>query len=165
MSERFLVLERSIREDLETVEEIYASIAPVPLSGNESQEALIVLAYRLHALYTAVENIFRNIAKAFENTIDDPAGWHTQLLRCMRLDLSPVRPAVIDGSTYEALDELRGFRHVFRSVYRLRLDPRRLSIVLEAAWEMREPLAKKIDDFLEFVVGLRGDPASPEPLD
>jgi len=158
MSEKFLVLERSIRDDLETVEEIYASLAPAPLSGEESQEELIVLAYRLHALYTAVENIFRNIAKAFENTLDDTTRWHTELLRRMRLDLTPVRPAVIDASTYEALDELRGFRHVFRSVYRLRLDARRLSIVLEAAWEMREPLAKKIDDFLEFVLELRDDP-------
>lgn len=71
------------------------------------------------------------------------------------LDLRPVRPAVIDAETYEALDELRGFRHVFRSVYRLRLDPRRLSIVLEMAWDVREPLLKQIDDFLDLVRGLR----------
>ena len=155
MSEKFLVLERSIREDLEAIAEIYASLAPSPLSGEESQEELIVVAYRLHALYTAVENIFRNVAKVFENSLDDATGWHIQLLRRMRLDLSPVRPAVIDATTYEALDELRGFRHVFRSVYRFRLDARRLSIVLEMAWEMREPLSKQIDDFLEFVCRLR----------
>ena len=75
----------------------------------------------------------------------------------MRLDLHPIRPAVIDDSTYEALGELRGFRHVFRSAYRLRLDPRRLSIVLEMAWDVREPLSKQISDFLEFVRGLRDD--------
>ncbi|MCP3958904.1 MAG: antitoxin [bacterium] len=155
MSEKFLILERSVRDDLEAVEEIYAALAPAPLSGEETQEELIVVAFRLHALYSAVENIFRNIARAFENTLDDTTGWHTQLLRRMRLDLHPVRPAVIDASTYEALDELRGFRHVFRSVYRLRLDPRRLSIVLETAWGVRDSLSKQIGDFLEFVGGLR----------
>lgn len=111
MKERFLVLERSLQEDLKAVEEIYAELAPAPLSGAESQDDLIVVAFRLHALYSALENIFSNIAKAFENTLDDSAGWHTELLRRMRLDLRPVRPAVIDAETYEALDELRGFRH------------------------------------------------------
>jgi hypothetical protein len=161
MNGKFLVLERSIQEDLEAVEEIYASLPPAPLSEEEPQEKLIVVAFHLHALYTAVENIFRNIAKTFENTLDDTAGWHTELLRRMRLDLSPVRPAVIDGATYEALDELRGFRHVFRSVYRLRLDARRLSIVLEFAWGMRQQLAARIDEFLAFVRGLRDSPDQP----
>ncbi len=84
----------------------------------------------------------------------------------MRLDLRPVRPAVIDTPTWEALDELRRFGHVFRSVYRLRLDPRRLSIVLEMAREVREPLSRQIDAFLDFLGGLRsrvdGPQASPE---
>ena len=62
MSEKFLVLERSVRDDFEAVEEIYAALAPAPLSGAETQEELIVVAYRIHALYSAVENIFRNIA-------------------------------------------------------------------------------------------------------
>ena len=95
MSEKLLVLERSILEDLETVEEIYGLLPRAPLSGNESQEELIVAAYRLHALYSAFENIFYNIAKAFENSLGEDSGWHTQLLRRMHLDLSPVRPAVI----------------------------------------------------------------------
>ena len=48
---------------------------------------MIVIAYRLHSLYIAFENIFRNIAASFENHLDQ-AGWHRQLLQRMRLDLS-----------------------------------------------------------------------------
>jgi len=155
MSEKYLILERSVREDLEAIDGIYDALTAAPLSGEEPQETLIVAAYRLHSLYCAIENIFHGIAKTFENTLDESAGWHDQLLRRMRLDLRPVRPAVIDTSTYEALNELRGFRHVFRSVYNLELDPRRLSLVLETAWEMREPLMRQIDTFLEFVRGLQ----------
>ena len=62
MSEKFLVLERSVHDDLEAIEEIYATLAPAPLSGAESQEELIVVAFRLHALYCALENIFHSIA-------------------------------------------------------------------------------------------------------
>ena len=155
MSEKFLLLERSMLEDLAAIDEIYASLPSAPLSQDRSQEELIVVGYRLHALYNAVENILNGIARAFENTLDDRSSWHAQLLRRMRLDLSPVRPAVLDEQTYDALDELRGFRHVFRSMYRPRLRARKMSIALEKAWEMRQPLAQQLEEFLEFVRGLQ----------
>ena len=155
MSEKFLLLERSIREDLATLDEIYASLPRAPLSQDRSQEELIVVGYRLHALYNAVENIFNGIAATFENTLDDRSSWHAQLLRRMRLDLTPVRPAVIDDETYDPLDELRGFRHVFRAMYRTRLEARKMSIALEKAWEMRRPFSRQVEEFLEFVRGLQ----------
>jgi hypothetical protein len=54
----------------------------------ESQESLIVVAYRLHSLYTAFENIFRNIAASFENHLDQ-AGWHRQLPARLPHDVRP----------------------------------------------------------------------------
>ena len=36
----------------------------------------------------------------------DQAGWHRQLLERMRLDLTPIRPAVIDSEIYDKLDEM-----------------------------------------------------------
>ena len=76
-----------------------------------------MLAFRLHSLYNAFDNVFQNIAAAYENTPDDATRWHAQLLQRMRLDLMPVRPAVIDKAAYDALDELRRFRHLFRYAY------------------------------------------------
>jgi hypothetical protein len=81
-----------------------------------------VVAYRLHGLYSSFENVFRNVASSFENRLD-AAAWHQQLLQRMRLDLSPVRPAIIDGEAYEKLDELRRFRHLFLTGYGVKLDP------------------------------------------
>jgi HepT-like protein len=54
------------------------------LGESEPQEKLIVFGYRLHSLYNAFENIFRNVAVAFENSLDDRTGWHHQLLQRMR---------------------------------------------------------------------------------
>jgi hypothetical protein len=62
MSERFLLLERRIEEDLATIERLYAELGEPELRGDEPQETLIVVAYRLHQLYNAFENIFRNVA-------------------------------------------------------------------------------------------------------
>jgi len=52
-----------------------------------------VVVDTLEDKYLSRENVFENIAKAFENQ-RDPASWHQELLRRMLLDLSPlVRPS------------------------------------------------------------------------
>lgn len=155
MNEKYLILERSIQHDLQAIERIYREIGTPTLSESVEPEALIVLAYRLHNLYNAFENIFQNIATTFENNLDDAARWHTQLLQRMRLDVTPIRPAVIDDTTYDALDELRRFRHIFRHSYDLQLDFARLQLVLTKALKLKGLYNPQLDQFLAFVRGLR----------
>jgi hypothetical protein len=64
MNEKFLVLERNIQRDLEAIDDLYEALGSPDLRETSSQEELIVVSYRLHSLYTALENIFRNIASA-----------------------------------------------------------------------------------------------------
>lgn len=150
MNEKLLVLERNIESDLETIDRLFAALGVPELEDSEPQESLIVAAYRLHGLYTAMENIFRNIASAFENHLD-PTSWHRDLLQRMRLDLSPIRPAVIDAEAFDKLDEMRRFRHVFRTLYGLDLDPPRLRLVLRKALELKPLYRVQIGRFLEFL--------------
>lgn len=149
MDDRFLILERSIQDDLQTIERLYEELGDPNLDAMK-QEGLIVVAYRLHGLYSAFENIFRNIAKAFENQLD-PSSWHRQVLQRMRLDLSPVRPAVIDEEAYEKLDELLRFRHLFRTGYGVRLDGQRLQLVLQKALELKSIYDDQMNRFLAFL--------------
>ena len=118
MREKFLVLDRNVRGDLAQIDRLYEALGSPDLKESSPQEDLIVVSYRLHSLYTALENIFRNIANAFENQVSQES-WHREVLQRMRLDLTPLRPAVIDAEAYEKLDELRRFRHVFRTMYGL----------------------------------------------
>jgi len=150
MNEKFLILERNVQSDLAVIERIYSELGEPELAGSDGQEALIVVAYRLHSLYSAFENIFRNIATTFENHLD-PSSWHRQLLGRMRLDLSPVRPAVIDEEAFEKLDELLRFRHLFRTGYGLRLDALRLQLVVRKALELKPIYQGQIDRFLEHL--------------
>lgn len=147
MNAELLVLDRNIRADLEAIAKIYEEL-PASLDASASRDVLIVASYHLNNLYNAVENIFRNVATTFENSIDDKAGWHSQLLQRMRLDLSPLRPAVIDREVYDRLDELRRFRHLFRAAYTIELDPDRLRLVLVKAHELKKPFLAQIDRFL-----------------
>jgi hypothetical protein len=155
MSETAIILERNIQNDLQTIAEIYQKIDTPALSADVDEEALIVLAYRLHSLYMTFENIFRNIAMTFENNVDDSFGWHSQLLQRMTLDLMPIRPAVIDKNAFNMLDELRRFRHLFRNAYQTEFDPERLQLVINKALALRNLYPTQINQFLSFVQMLK----------
>ncbi len=153
MNEKWLILDRSIREDLGRIEKIYEALCEPVLAESTPEEGVIVVAYRIHNLYSAFENVFRNIAKAFENQIE-PTGWHRQLLGRMRLDLSPLRPAVVDDAAFEKLDEMLRFRRLFRTGYGVKLDPLRLQIVLAKVLQLRALYRPQIERFLEYVSSL-----------
>jgi hypothetical protein len=154
MNEKFLILERSVRTDLEAIDHLYGSLGTPELAASDPEEKLIVIAYRLYSLYSAFENAFRSIASAFENELRDRAGWHRELLQRMKLDLTPIRPAVIDEVAHAWLDELLRFRHFFRTAYGVPLDPARLSLALRAALELRPLYRQQIESFLQFVQSL-----------
>ncbi|HEX2253910.1 MAG TPA: hypothetical protein VHQ65_11640 [Thermoanaerobaculia bacterium] len=155
MSADLLLLERTILADLEIIDGLYEEIGTDPVGADTEQERLIVLAYRLHTLYNAHENIFRNVAAAFENRLDERRGWHAQLLRRMTLDVSPVRPALLDDESFRLLTDLRQFRHVFRAFYGVRLDGRRLALVQQSALALRPVFRRQIEEFLGFLRSLR----------
>jgi hypothetical protein len=117
MNGKLLILINSIRRDMETIATIYHALEQHPLTPETDQDGLIIIAYHLHNLYNAFENIFQNVAAVFENSVDDEGRWYAQLLERMRLDAMPLRPAVIDDRAHDALVELRRFRHLFRHAY------------------------------------------------
>ena len=152
MDEDRLVLDRRIRKDLEVLESLWEELATVDLSAPEIDRRDVVFAgYRLHNLYNAAENIFRNIAESFGNHLDARSGWHADLLDRMRLDLMPLRPAVVDDESFDQLDELRRFRHVFRAAYSIELDPERMALVLRKALALRQRFPRQIESFLAFL--------------
>jgi hypothetical protein len=154
MSDDFLVLEKMLRSDLDALDEIYRKLGDAPIRNDEPENVLIVKAYHLHNLYNACENMLASIARAFENHIEDRSRWHSHLLQRMKLDLLPLRPAVLDEATFDRLDELRRFRHFFRTAYGVDLDPERFALAYRKGLELRELLPPKIEEFLDFLQSL-----------
>ncbi len=72
----------------------------------------------------------------------------------MRLDLTPLRPPVINDEAFEQLDELRRFRYVFRAAYSVDLDPERMVLVLRKALALRDRLPSQVEAFLTFLDSL-----------
>jgi hypothetical protein len=75
------------------------------------------VGYQLHNLYCAFENLFKILAGAFENHIDDKSKYHIELLKRMTIGIDEVRPPLLSPEVCALLDNLRSFRHFFRHAY------------------------------------------------
>ena len=111
------------------------------------------LAYQLHNLYSAFEQLFEEVARFFENRIDE-ARYHADLIRRMRLEIRGIRPALLCESTASDLDELRRFRHLFRHAYATDLDPTKVAKLAARVPGIRSAFGQ---DFERFLTRLRPD--------
>ena len=149
MDEKQLSILRSeIEYQIETIEAIFDKIADRRQYINEVR-GLESLAYQLHNLYSAFEDLFLIVAKHFENTIEDESRYHIELLQRMIIDIEGVRPPLLKRETMNWLDELRAFRHFFRHAYSHEIDKKKLQLVLEASEKVNECYKDDVAKFLK----------------
>ena len=86
--------------------------------------------YVLHNIYNALENCFEQISRSFENHVVDDGKWHAELLGKMFLNMEGLRPPLFPSELRPLLNDLRGFRHVFRHGYGIDLDEAKLERLL-----------------------------------
>lgn len=120
---------------------------PVP------QESVESAGYWLHNLYSAYEDLFKLVAGFWENSLSLGGEFHTQLLKRMLLNIKDVRPALLSETGYQILNELRGFRHVFRHAYSYGLDDERVGTLLRKILEQENPVFNDLQTFRKTVAG------------
>lgn len=108
------------------------------------------VGYYLHSFYNGCENIFRAIARFFENDLGHQT-WHSDMLKRMKLEISGYRPPVIDEELFCLLDDFRGFRHRFRHSYTFELDWERERFVARKFRHTAGLLYKQIEIFLKEI--------------
>lgn len=57
------------------------------------------IAYLLHNLYCSLEDLFQEVAKTFENKVEDPAKYHRDLLKRMYTDIPGIRPKLLSSES------------------------------------------------------------------
>jgi hypothetical protein len=115
----------------------------------EDEVRLESLAYQLHNLYSAIEDLLKIVAAYFENQIADTAQWHSALLRRMTQPVETIRPAFLSQESFLRLNSLRGFRHFFRHAYGVSIDYIQLRSNLDKALELQSYLRSDLDRFLD----------------
>lgn len=96
------------------IQKIYKEVVLVDVSVYEKQ---FLFSMRIQQFYTAIEDLFKQIAKAFENHIENMSNFHKELLIRMNTEVPTIRPSVISNQSLLMLDKVRAFRHFVRHAY------------------------------------------------
>jgi len=155
MKERIIILKSEIERDLQRLNKLFKKFSDSYKEYEKNLEyaKLIESAFYINQIYTGFEKIFKNIAKTFENTVEEDY-WHKSLLERMALEIKGIRPALLSKNAFECLDELRAFRHFFRHAYDVNIDRDKFKIVAEKAFKIKKSYKREINKFLTFLDSL-----------
>ena len=118
-----------------------------------TSEAVESAGYWMHNLYCAFEDLFKLVAGFWENNLSANGEYHIHLLKRMLVEIEGVRPALLSNAAYKYLNELRGFRHVFRHAYSYGLDNERVSALLRKILDQKNTVISDLQTFRNTVAG------------
>jgi hypothetical protein len=121
--------------------------------ASEQPITIEATSFQINNYYSAVEDLCRIVAAAFENNIADLSRWHSELIDRMTLDVAGVRPPLLSDETAQLLHRLRSFRHFFRHAYRVELDEGEVRKNLERLKEAHPRLLADVEQFLSQLRG------------
>lgn len=108
----------------------YASAHPVDLSAGD-WGALGAVSLGIHNVYNGIEDILLSLANDVDGLVPRGPAMHQDILDQMSAPISGIRPAMLEPGLYEALSELKGFRHLVRHRYGFDLKPEKVRENLE----------------------------------
>ena len=97
MLEKYLFLLGYLHKQVKIMRKLYKEVKELNLDKYENR---YVFALKTQQLFTAIEDLFKQIAKVFENQIDDLSAYHKALLKRMNVEVVGVRPAVISDESF-----------------------------------------------------------------
>jgi len=124
--------------------------------------AFMILSEIFTNFYTCIETAFVRISKFFENNVSRER-WHKDLLEKMTLDIPGVRPRVLSGNLYLALEEFLRFRHFKRYYFEFNYDPKRMAYLESRFEETVDAVSAELCEFIEKLrllqtkLGMAGD--------
>lgn len=146
----FAVLEAGLRARVRDISGINGRIEERLGTFAHSAEGVDSMGYQIHNLYGAFEQLFEEVARFFENQIDE-ARYHADMIRRMQLEIQGIRPALLSAETASDLDELRRFRHLFRHAYTADLDPDKVADLAAKAVCIQRDFTQDFERFLALL--------------
>ncbi len=146
--EKYAILLGYIDKQLALIKKLYDEVIHVDVSVYENQ---FMFAMRTQQFYTAIEDLFKQIAKAFENHIENMTHFHKEILARMNTEVPKMRPAVISHPSLLLLDKVRAFRHFVRHAYDCELDPKELATLQNKLLHEYAHIEKDLTQFRAYV--------------
>ena len=137
-----------IEETIGKIAERLEKIKTAPAEYREEIETTI--AKNLVDCYRGMENIFRRIALDVDLRMPDGSRWHKELLTQMTEPQAERQP-VISQETFQVLEELLEFRHVFNNIYGEELVYEQTERNAKQVGELFNRLSKELDTFIAYL--------------
>ena len=148
-AQEFLILETDVAAQLALIDDVFANLEDRAgdFDADDARQTESV-AYQIHNVYNAFEELLRLIAAHFEYQIADASRWHSALLQRMTQPIPGVRPAPLTKETFLLLEVLRGFRYFFRHAYAATVVPDQVQSNLGRARRAHNFLRRDLAAFL-----------------
>jgi small-conductance mechanosensitive channel len=146
--EKYAILLGYFDKQLAFIKKLYSEVVPIDLSIYDKR---FLFAMRVQQFYTALEDLMKQIAKSFENHIDNMSNFHRELLTRMNTEVPNIRPAVLSHQSLLFLDKLRAFRHFIRHAYDCELDEKELQLIQEKLKKEYSHVESDLQKFRLFV--------------
>ncbi len=130
------------------ITKIYNEITAVDLSIYDKR---FLFALRTQQFYTGIEDLFKQIAKAFENHIENMSNFHKEILIRMNTEVPQIRPVVISKSSLVLLDKVRAFRHFIRHAYDCEFDEHELQLLQDKLVKEYKDVEKDLQNFRSYI--------------
>jgi len=154
MEEKIIIFLSKFQNQIDLIEKIYLKIDQRSSLLAKQQITDFIIestGYWIHNLYCAYEDLFVITSSFWENNINFDGASHKQLLKMMTIEIEGIRPAMLGEESFKYLDELRGFRHVFRHAYSYGLDDERVIFLLKRILKQKENIFKDINNFIQII--------------
>jgi hypothetical protein len=148
MKEKLAFLSAYLKNQLLVTNELIKKIEKEKI-GNEKQA--VYVGYLCHNFYCALEDLFREVAKVFENEIEEEDRYHRELLKKMNFEVPGFRPALLSKRSFLLLDEVRGFRHLFRHAYEYEISTVKVKDLSRRILKTWPHLRKDLENFNSFL--------------
>ncbi|MBS0626689.1 MAG: hypothetical protein JSS09_00580, partial [Verrucomicrobia bacterium] len=90
--EKYAILLGYYDKQWSLVQKLYKQIINIDLS---SYEFRYVFSLKVQQFYTAIEDLLKQVAKSFENHIEDLAMFHKELLVRLHTAIPSIRPSLL----------------------------------------------------------------------
>src|SRR3990167_4102458 len=124
--EKYAILLGYFDKQISIIKKLYTEIVAVDVSIYDKQ---FLFSMRTQQFYTAIEDLFKQIAKSFENHVENMNNFHKELLARMATEVPKIRPAILSKQSLVLLDKVRAFRHFIRHAYDCELNKEELQLI------------------------------------
>ena len=133
------------------VQKLQGQLVHIDLVAYESR---YVFAVKMQQYFTAIEDLLKQVAKNFENPIQDLSMFHKELLLRLHTAIPSIRPSLLSEESFLLLDKIRAFRHFICHAYDCELLENELKEIQNKLKTQFSVLEKDFSEFRRFVESL-----------